>query len=394
MNIAKILPTNITKHIDLDTLAAVAMIMAALLALLVSNSPLSDAYHHLITTPFTIGYANFSLTSSFANWVKDLLMAIFFLSIALELKKEFYEGFLTDKAQFILPLIATVGGIVFPALAYFLVNYNTPQYMAGFAIPCATDIAFSMCVFNLFAKKFSPAIKIFLLSIAIFDDLASMIIIALFYNHQLELIALLASGLIASALFILGYKKNQNFILYALLGSGLWIAFHKAGLHTTIAGVVIGACIPMYNSSNSGISPLKKLSSLIHPWVTFVILPIFAFVSSGVVFSHLKFSDLLHPISLGVILGLFLGKQFGIFLSTYLAVRLKLATLPERSNWFEVYVVACLAGIGFTMSLFISFLAFEENETLQDFAKISILFSSVITVIYSALVIQFNKIRR
>lgn len=394
MNLKKILSASIVKNIDLDALAAIIMILAALMALLISNSPLVDAYHNLITMPFTMGWGSFCLTNSFASWVKELGMAFFFLNITLELKKEFYEGFLTDKSQFILPLIATTGGIVFPALVYFLINYNTPQYMAGFAIPCATDIAFSMCIFNLLVKKFSPAIKVFLLSIAIFDDLGSMIIIALFYNHQLQLAAILISGLIAIVLLILNYKKIQSFIPYAFLGAGLWIAFCKAGLHATMSGVVIGACIPMYSGSSNGISPLKKLSSLIHPWVAFGVLPIFAFVSSGVAFSHLKFSDLLHPISLGVIAGLFIGKQFGIFFSTYLAVKLKLARLPEQSNWFEVYVAACLAGIGFTMSLFIGFLAFEDSEILQDFVKIAILFSSLITVIYSAFVIEIHKSRK
>jgi NhaA family Na+:H+ antiporter len=357
-----------------------------------SNSSLSSFYHQLTTLPFTIGYGNFSLTNSFAGWIKELLMAFFFLNITLELKKEFYEGFLTDKKQFILPLIATVGGIFFPAISYFLINYNTPEYMAGFAIPCATDIAFSMCVFNLLAKEFSPSIKIFLLSIAIFDDLGSMIIIALFYNHQLKIIFIGIASIITCILLILNHKKVSNFGPYAFFGAILWITFHEAGLHTTMAGVVIGACIPMYsNKNNNTSSPLKKLNNLLHPLVAFGILPIFAFVSSGVAFSHLKLSDLWHPISLGIITGLFWGKQFGIFISTYLAVKLKLAKLPEKSNWFEVYTTSCLAGIGFTMSLFVGFLAFEENETLQDFVKISILFSSVITVIYSALIIKIAK---
>jgi NhaA family Na+:H+ antiporter len=379
---------NKKNKIDWDTIAAFTMIFSAFAALVLSNSTYANLYYEFINFPLNFGYNEYSISYSIAGWVKELLMVFFFLNITLELKKEFYEGFLTDKKQFILPLIATIGGMVFPALFYIIINYNYPENSSGFAIPCATDIAFAMCIFNLLGKKLSGSIKIFLLSIAIFDDLGSMVLIALFYNHKLSIAPLLIAALIIGFMFILHKIRIISYTPYLLLGALLWFAFHSAGIHTTMAGVFLGAFIPMYSNLNKTHSPLTNLNKAIHPWVQFLVLPAFSFVASGVTFSHLKFVDLLNPISLGIIVGLFLGKQVGIYLSTWIAVKSKLSPLPAESNWFEIYFAACLAGIGFTMSLFIGSLAFEDTGA-QDLVKIGILFSSLITVIYSFIVIKF-----
>jgi len=367
------------KKLDLDQLASIIMISAALLALVISNTPLASAYEAL--RHFQIG------ALSFEDWVKDLLMAIFFLKIALELKLEFYEGCLKERSQIILPLIATAGGVIFPAIFYWLVNLRTPENLSGFAIPCATDIAFAICIFNLVAKKFSNAIKIFLLSIAIFDDLAAMLIIAIFYNHDLNLLPIFGAIGIVCIMFSLHRQKVASLPIYLALSIPLWLCFYFGGVHTTMSGVLLGAFIPMLGTDGS--SPLKKLAHALHYWVNFLILPIFAFVASGVSFLHLGVSDLLNPIPLGIILGLFLGKQVGIFACTYFSVKSKIAQMPEKSNWFEVYGVSVLAGIGFTMSLFMSFLAFKDHVR-QDLAKIGILFSSVVTVAYASIVVKLD----
>jgi len=367
------------KKLDLDQLASIFMILAALLALAISNTPLASGYEALIN--LQIGGL------SFEWWVKDLLMAIFFLKIALELKLEFYEGCLKERSQIILPLIATAGGVIFPAIFYWLVNLRTSNNLSGFAIPCATDIAFAICIFNLVAKNFSNSIKVFLLSIAIFDDLAAMLIIAIFYNHALNLLPIIGAIGIICVMFYLHKQKVANLFIYLALSIPLWLCFYYGGVHTTMSGVLLGAFIPMLAADGS--SPLKKLAHIIHHWVNFLILPVFAFVASGVSFLHLGLSDLLNPIPLGIILGLFLGKQVGIFVCTYVSVQSKIAEMPEKSNWFEVYVVSVLAGIGFTMSLFMSFLAFED-DLRQDLAKIGILFSSFITVGYASMLLKFD----
>ena len=379
-----------TNKLSLDTIAALIMILASVVALICSNTAANELYESFIQYPLQVGYLDFAISYSIKDWVKEFLMAIFFLNITLELKKEFYEGFLTDRQQFVLPLFATLGGMVVPALCYLGVNYNYPQNTSGFAIPCATDIAFAMCVFNLLSRNLSSSIKIFLLSIAIFDDLGSMLIIAIFYNQKISLVPLLLSGAIMACMFLLHKRNVCRLLSYFILAALLLFFFHECGVHSTMAGVVLGSFVPMYNGRSRVDSPLKTLNKAIHPWVQFLILPLFAFVASGVQFAHLQISDLLNPISLGVICGLFLGKQIGIFFFTLVAVRLKLAPLPEKSNWFEVYFAACLAGIGFTMSLFIGSLAFN-NEILQDFVKIGILLSSLITTIYCFVLIRLFR---
>lgn len=374
--------------ISTEVLAALIMIASAILAVIVNNIGWHDLYSSYIHMPIKIGTGPYSMTLSLETWVNELLMAIFFLNITLELKAEFYEGFLVDRRQFILPLLATIGGMVFPGMIYYFINYQNPENLIGFAIPCATDIAFAMCIFSLLGKGLSSAIRVFLLSIAIFDDLGSMLIIALFYNQQLLFAPLILAVVLFAIMLVLGYNKVANFWPYLLLASAIWICFHTGGMHSTMAGVVLGSVIPMY-SKDKLFSPLKKLNHIILPWVRFFILPIFAFVASGVEFIHMSWLDLLNPISLGIICGLFFGKQIGIFLVTWLSVKSGIAPLAKESNWFEVYFVSCLAGIGFTMSLFIGDLAFTDSR-LADFVKIGVLASSVLIVIYSSCVSLFK----
>ena len=378
------------KTIDLSNYSAILMLFAAILALIFSNTSLAPWYNQFLQYQIHLGYASYLMSFSMEEFVEDLLMSVFFLNITLDLKKESYEGFLSDKTQFILPMIATIGGMCVPALFYYLINYNHLQNMAGIAIPCATDIAFAMCIFNFIGARLSKSIKIFLLSIAIFDDLGAMLIIALFYNSQFSIQPLYISALLVAILFALHKKNIQSLTPYIFLAMLLWICLHQGGVNPTMAGVLLGAFIPMYKGVDKSVSPLKNMKDAIHNFVEFMILPIFAFVASGVSFVHLNFSDILNPISLGIMCGLFFGKQIGITLFTYVAVAFKIADLPAKSNWFEVYLISSLAGIGFTMSLFIGDLAFSDQVS-KDYVKIAIISISVIVSLYSIMLANLRK---
>jgi NhaA family Na+:H+ antiporter len=353
-----------------ETIGGIMMVSSMIIALILSNT--TNWYFELVNFPI---YAEESLK----DFVKEFLMIIFFVSIGMELKKEFQEGLLANHKQIILPAIATIGGMIVPALVYLAVNINYPENYAGFAIPCATDIAFAICLFNLLGKNLSPSIRIFLLSIAIFDDLGAILIIALFYSNNFDLL-----WLIASLLPLIGFwiADSESTYLYILFSVALSLFFYKAGISTSVAGFLIGFLWPLYKKSGEGFS--KILAPKLQPIVQFFILPIFAFTSSGIVFSVEQLTSAFDPIVVGIVLGLLFGKQIGITLFSYVALRLKLAELPESSKFFDIYTVSIYAGIGFTMSLYVGMIAFHETHT-QNLVKIGVLLALIICVLFAGI---------
>ena len=322
---------------------------------------------------------------SLKEMVKNILMIVFFLYVGIELKIEFSSGSLSKTKQALLPCIAAVGGVVTPALIYYLINLNYPENFKGFGIPCATDIAFAICLFNL-VKKFLPdSARALLLAIAIFDDLIAILIIALFYNNNLEPIWILFSLLPLCLMIIFGIKRITNLLLYISLLIILFVCFFKAGITTTLSGLLLGLLMPLNSKNHTPF--LKPLFIRLEPIVQFLILPIFVFTASGVSFHKFTFDIFRDPIVLGIIWGLFLGKQLGIVLFTYIASKLRLANLPLNCSMKDVYTISCIAGIGFTMSLFVGMLAFIDSEK-QNLVKIGVIFGSLISALYSIILVR------
>jgi NhaA family Na+:H+ antiporter len=375
------------RFIAMEASAGLFMMLGAVFALLCANSNFSAQYFSLISTSITLGFGENIGVLSLKTAVVDVLMILFFFLVGMELKREMYQGALAEKGQKILPLIAAFGGIVFPALIYFLINHNYPESHSGWAIPAATDIAFALCVLTLLGKKVPASAKAFLLAIAIYDDLAAIIIIALFYGSKPEFAPLIYSAFIVLILFYLNIKRVRKITPYVFLGILLSIFLHKAGIHTTIAGVIVGVLIPLQDREGQH-SPLNHAIHALHPWVAFAILPLFAFVSAGVSLQGFSFKYLSEPLTLGIILGLFLGKQIGIFSATFLAVKLKIAPRPQGASWLHIYGVSVIAGVGFTMSLFIGMLAFTDLE-LQNQVKIGVLSGSLLSALFGALIFDY-----
>jgi Na+:H+ antiporter, NhaA family len=362
-------------------------IMAALIALIASNGSSAEWYQSFINTPITIGYAEQSMTETLANWVKDVLMVFFFLLVGMELKREMLTGFLSDKKQILLPLLAAIGGMIVPAAIFMLINHETPQNWNGWAIASATDIAFAICILTLAGKGIPPALKIFLLAIAIFDDLGAILIIAIFYSGKLAIVPLLGVLGCGLLLFVLNKLRIMLTIPYILAGIILWFCLHASGIHTTIGGVMVGMAIPLRNPKNAAYSPLNHFMHTLHPWVNFLILPIFAFVAAGVNLQTMNVNSLLSPLPLGITLGLFIGKQIGIFFSSWLIIKSGMAKLPENTNFQQIYGVSIIAGIGFTMSLFIGNLAFAD-PLMQEQVKLGVLSGTALSTIFGWLVLR------
>ncbi len=359
-----------------NTLSGVWMLFALVLALILSNT--TQWYANGIHTPLLWHTPFFNLNLSFTSFVKDGLMVFFFAQIGMELRLQYEEGFLADRRQIVLPLMAALGGMIVPAMIYGLININHPENAVGFAIPCATDIAFALCIWNLIPHSLPASLRVFLLSIAIFDDLGAMLMIAIFYNSHFNVLWLLLGLVVVGMIAFLGARKLANTWIYVLIGTGLCYCFHKAGLHTTLAGFMVGALLPLRDSW--GQSYLKTLMHRVEPWVEWLILPLFAFVSSGVSLHALHLSDWHHPIFLGIFLGLFIGKQLGITGISYVMLSLKWAALPPKSSMLQVYAVSIFGGIGFTMSLFIGMLAFEEDQQ-QNLVKMGVIAGSLACVL-------------
>lgn len=363
--------------------------LAALLALLMNNSPAEWLYDGFLTTPVAIQFGAFAINKPLLLWINDGLMAIFFLMVGLEIKREVLEGQLSSRAQFSLPAIAALGGVAAPALVYCLINWGGEDTasMQGWAIPAATDIAFALGVLSLLGSRVPAGLKVCLVAIAIIDDLAAIVIIALFYTDNLSLISLGIGAVAVAILAILNRRGVMATAPYIVVGLVLWACVLKSGVHATLAGVVLAMFIPLRGKNHHGESPAKTLEHDLHAWVSIAILPIFAFANAGVSLKGLSFELLMQPITLGIAAGLFVGKQIGVLLFTSLGVALRLCKLPEGVSWRHYYGMSLLTGIGFTMSLFIGTLAFDDIEH-QRAVRLGVLLGSVLSGVLGYLVLR------
>ena len=376
----------------LEAASGLVLLISAILALIISNSSHEIIYFNTLNKYIFIGIKNFGIKLSVLHWINDALMAIFFFFVTLEIKREFIQGELSSRKQAILPIIAAVGGMLVPALIYIFINLETPETLPGWAIPSATDIAFSIGILSLLGSRVPLSLKVFLTALAIIDDLGAIIIIAFFYTSDLSIKYL---GLIIITFIILimlnrfGVKK---FLPYLVVGLFLWFFTHESGIHATIAGVLLAISIPHRNKEHD-FSLLVKIEHRISLYVAYFIMPLFAFANAGVSLVGITFSSLLSPVPLGILLGLFIGKQVGVFIFSYGSIKLGIAQMPTNSNWINFYGVGILTGIGFTMSLFIGNLAFVENTQYLDGVKIGVLAGSLLSTLigYFLLLITSKK---
>ena len=376
----------------LEAASGLVLLIAAIIALLISNSNLGTFYFDLLNTHIAIGTDNIGLDLSLLHWINDVLMAIFFFVVTLEIKREFIQGELSKPKQALLPIIGAIGGMLIPALIYIFINFETADTIRGWAIPSATDIAFSIGVLSLLGSRVPLSLKVFLTALAIIDDLGAIVIIAFFYSSEIQytyLLLMLFSFLVLIFLNKIGIKK---ILPYLLVGIFLWSFTHGSGIHATISGVLLACTIP-HKKIDEDYSLLLNLEHSLSPYVAFGIMPLFAFANAGVVLENLTFNTILSPIPLGIILGLFLGKQIGVFIFSYLSIKLKIAEMPANSNWIKLYGVGILTGIGFTMSLFIGNLAFIDQTHNLDGVKIGVLAGSLLSAVigYFLLLIVTKK---
>jgi len=351
----------ITRFLQQESAGGILLVGAAFLAIVMANSPLAGYYTLLIDTPVAIKIGALEIAKALLLWVNDGLMAVFFLLVGLELKREFLEGELSDRKKIVMPGLGAIGGMAVPAAIYVFWNLNDPTALKGWAIPAATDIAFALGILSLLGSRVPTSLKVFLTSLAIFDDVGAILIIALFYTSKISVTALVVAAVCIVVLFGLNRRGVTERSLYIFVGAVMWVALLKSGVHATLAGVLLALFIPMRSAKDPEVSPLKRMEHDLHSLVAFLILPIFAFCNAGISFAGLGVEQLLHSVSLGIALGLFAGKQVGVFLFCWLGIKLRLAELPQGMSWTSLYGTAALCGIGFTMSLFIGSLAFEET---------------------------------
>jgi len=353
--------SSIESFFERESAGGILLMAAAVLAILLANSPVSYYYSLLIDTPVSLQIGPLKIAKPLLLWVNDGLMAVFFLLIGLELKREFLEGELSDKKNILLPGLGAIGGMAVPAVIYWLFNSGDPIAMQGWAIPAATDIAFALGVLSLLGPRVPNSLKVFLTSLAIFDDVGAIVIIALFYTSKISSTALIIAFFCIIILFLLNRRGVLEKSPYIVIGVVMWVAMLKSGVHATLAGVILAMFIPNKSKSGQPVSPLKDMEHDLHSVVAFFILPVFAFCNAGLSLAGIGLDDVLHSIPLGIALGLFVGKQVGIFGFCWIGVKLRLVELSEDFSWASLYGTAALCGIGFTMSLFIGSLAFEET---------------------------------
>jgi NhaA family Na+:H+ antiporter len=353
----------IREFLKLESASGVLLMLAGALAMLAANSPLASAYASALQIPLVLSIGTFALAKPLLLWINDGLMALFFLVVGLELKREFLEGELADRSQIVLPAAGAIGGMVVPAAIYALFNLGDAAALRGWAIPSATDIAFALGVLALLGSRVPLALKVLLMTLATLDDLGAIVLIAVFFTSQLSFLSLCLAALALGALVLLNRLGVTRLAPYLLVGIVLWICVVKSGVHATLAGVATAFAIPLRGRDMRGQSPLHVLEETLHPWVAFGVLPLFAFANAGVNLSGLHPASLVEPIPLGIAAGLFIGKQLGVFLFAAAVVRAGAARLPEGATWRHLYGVALLCGIGFTMSLFIGSLAFDETAS-------------------------------
>jgi len=374
---------------QLEAASGLVLLIAAIIALVISNSNFSELYFTTLKQYLFIGVNDFGLKLSVHHWINDLLMAIFFFFVTLEIKREFIQGELANIKKALLPIIGAVGGMVVPALVYIAINFGNTETLNGWAIPSATDIAFSLGILSLLGSRVPISLKIFLTALAIIDDLGAILIIAFFYSGDLSISYL--SLILISYIFLLILNKLgiKKFLPYLIIGSFMWFFTYKSGIHATIAGVLLATTIP-HRIKDKDFSLLIKLEHAISPYVAFMIMPIFAFANAGVSLEGLSLSSLLQPVPLGILLGLFVGKQIGVMIFSLIAVKTGAAQMPDKSSWLSLYGVSILTGIGFTMSLFVGNLAFAENIQYIDGVKIGVLAGSLLSTLFGYFILLFS----
>jgi len=381
----------IKDFLKMESSGGIVLMGAAVLAMIVANSPLKEYYDLLLEVPVEVRVGALQIAKPLILWVNDGLMAVFFFLVGLELKREIVEGELSKPANVLLPALGAVGGIVVPVAIYVWFNRGDPGGMQGWAIPAATDIAFALGILMLLGSRVPLSLKVFLVSLAIFDDLGAIAIIALFFTYELSMLALLVAGACLAILTLMSWRKVSAVSSYVLVGVVMWIAVLKSGVHATLAGVVLAAFIPMRDANDPGHSPLRELEHDLHQVVAFGVLPIFAFVNAGISFAGVGMEDLLHPVPMGIAAGLFIGKQLGVFAFCAIAIKLGIARLPEGAGWGALYGVSILSGVGFTMSLFIGGLAFEYKQLNMDVIfdeRLGIVLGSLLSGVIGYLVLQ------
>ncbi|MBF7072542.1 Na+/H+ antiporter NhaA [Glaciecola sp. MH2013] len=377
-----------------DAAGGVLLVFAALLAMVMANTPLVSFYNDIFSTPVAVKFGAFEVNKPLILWVNDGLMAIFFFLVGLEVKREVLAGHLQSRDQIMLPAIGAIAGITVPALIYVFFNYDEPVGINGWAIPAATDIAFALGVFSLFGKSLPITLKLFLLSVAIFDDIGAIIIIALFYSAELSTTSLVIAAIGLSIMFVFNRMKVKSEGMYIIIGVIIWAAVLKSGVHATLAGFAMALFIPLKGKNRSGQAMLPHLEHKLHPWVAFAILPIFAFANAGVQIVGTTAEQIFNPIVVGVMAGLFIGKQVGIFGACWLAVKVGVAKLPAGVTMGQLYGASILCGIGFTMSLFIGTLAFENvSVDYLNSVKVGVLAGSLLSAILGGIVISRSSKR-
>ena len=383
----------IDNFIKKESSAGILLIVVTLLALLLQNSAFSGIYTSFLHTHVEIRFGDLQIAKPLILWVNDGLMAIFFFLIGLEVKREVMEGHLSSMQQIALPAIAALGGMVVPALVFVAFNQGESFAMNGWAIPTATDIAFALGILSLLGSRVPLSLKIFLMALAIIDDLGAIVIIALFYTSELSTVSIIIASASLMVLFIMNRMGVIRKAGYILVGVILWVSVLKSGVHATLAGVALAFMIPLNSTDKEGkkFSMLKEMEHGLHYWVAFMILPLFAFVNAGVDLKGISIDEMLTPVPLGIMLGLFVGKQLGVFGFSWVAIKLGWAKLPTASNWIQLYGVAVLTGIGFTMSLFVDSLAYNDTQIYHYADKLAILLGSFLSAIVGYLILRMGR---
>ena len=392
-NKKKLMPTktilkSINRFLRLESAGGVLLFAAAILAMILANSPLSGFYGLILEMPVEVRVGPLEIAKPLLLWINDGLMAVFFFLVGLELKRELIEGELSKPGSILLPMVGAIGGMMIPAIIYAYINWGDPVAIAGWAIPAATDIAFALGILTLMGSRVPTSLKVFLVSLAIFDDVGAIVIIALFYTETLSLTPLIVATLALVTLFILNRRGVTSIAPYLFIGMILWVAVLKSGVHATLAGIAIAMFIPIHNARDPDNSPLRALEHDLHPFVAFVVLPIFAFANSGINLDGVTLDFILHPVPLGVAAGLFIGKQIGVFVFCWAAIKLGFAALPKHVGWLGLYGISLLCGVGFTMSLFIGGLAFENAGDVVFDERIGIMMGSFASGIVGFIVLK------
>lgn len=379
-----------------ESSAGIVLMFITMLALILRNSPLSDMYNDILHVQIALTIENFVIDKPFYLWINDGLMAIFFLVIGLEIKRELIAGHLSTWSKVALPAIAALGGMLVPALIFIFFNHGDEQALRGWAIPTATDIAFALGILALLGKRVPTTLKIFLMALAIIDDIGAIVIIAIFYTSDLSTVSLLVAGLSVFVLIVMNKLGITKTAAYVLVGMVLWASVLKSGVHATLAGIILAFTIPLSVKIRHGkvMSPAKKLRHNLHFWVAFFVLPLFAFANAGIDLREINLLSMFNPVPFGITLGLFVGKQLGVFLFVVMAVKFKLAHLPKCTTWTQIYGVSVLTGIGFTMSLFIDSLAYPVDSTYMYTDRLAILIGSLLSGIVGYIILKNVKGQR